>query len=173
MIFVRFFIAVMVTECLPVVYSQDLTSINIGATSLKIGMAKQDIIPALERFYEVTNCDGPSASCYVAKLKPDGLYSPVANLAFYRSALAGVIKYWEIEDEEKALPFGIAVYDAIAGLVAEGNRSCTLSLDRVSNVPSVKSKSAVITCGKHTVEVSILNWDGHGPRAQIIERLRK
>src|SRR5207253_5009486 len=108
---------------------------------------------------------GPVESLLVSEGK-----TTVGNVAFRDGRLSSVFKYWDPPDQQKGVEFAQKFYAAVTSMVNEGHRSCVLGTAS-SDQPRSEQRVAFITCGRRSLEVSVLRTDEHGAFASVTEKL--
>ena len=165
----------------PLTLAQSADSILIGNAQIRSGMSRQAVLEALSSFdvrriavidkthirYEP--CEGETVTCNVAPLGETGK-RVIASISFKSGRLDSVVKPLDQDfDEQQSVPFARAVYSAIAALVGDGKRYCTLDTGQTDG-PKGYTKAAFIACGQRTIVIQLNQWDEHGGSVFLEER---
>jgi hypothetical protein len=154
-------------------------SIEIGGRRLKLGMPRGHVVSNLSPSFFISawkgrgsECTPDINSCVLWEKQEQPPFSPVANLGFKDGVLNSVIKYWDPEDQQQAVPFARSVYGAIASLVKDGKTTCNISAQQ-GDSPGLEQKSVYLICGGRSIDIEITNHKKYGESATISESLIK
>ncbi len=103
-------------------------SIVLGGTRLTLGMPQDTVIAQLAEDYRVQKLDLQMKypSWYVFENREP--YRRVATVDFDEGKLHSVSKHRGPDDEARGYEFAAALYDAVSGLVKEGQQQCYVGL---------------------------------------------
>jgi hypothetical protein len=133
----------------------------IGTTTLRLGMSKASVVPALELQYDVTTT--PDGGWY--RLQAKAAY--IGDLYFdTQGRLVGAVKRWTPEPRHYSDgEIGRALVALIGALVNEGRTACsvdtlgTFSAERTdthSAAPRVVDRTAMIKCGHKQISIEVM-----------------
>jgi hypothetical protein len=155
---------------------QSVTSITIGETRVSLGMARQDVIKALSSYkvrmidhvdpgrgaVTYRPCEDDNLLCSVLQIDGAGA---VASLRFKAGRLIEVHKDLNAGHEEEGVPLARALYSAIAGLVNEGKKTCTIDTSQIDG-PKGSARTAFVICGERSISIQVN--EGGGPSSVFL-----
>jgi hypothetical protein len=152
----------------------------IGTTTLRLGMSKDSVIPALAIQYDVTTTTN-SPGWYRLRV---GKSAYVGDLYFNdQGSLVGAVKRWTPEPRHYSDgEIGRALIALIASLVSEGKSACSMDTlgtfsveakDPHSPVPRVVDRSAMIKCGHKEIAIEVMTQPDGTDGMDITEGIYK
>ena len=145
-------------------HGQSSGSIAVGDTRLSLGMTRQEVLKVLSG-YEVRMvdlitsgtiryrpCEGKNVLCDVFQM---GGSKQIGSLRFQDDRLIEVHKNFLSErEEEQGVPLAQAFYSAIAALVSEGKKACTIDTTQIDG-PKGYARTAFVICGERSVSIQV------------------
>ncbi len=145
------------------IHGQSSSYMAFGDTRLSVGMARQEVLKALSayqvRMVDLTSgtlkyrlCDGDNASCNVLQLQGS---KQIGSVRFQDGRLIEVHKYSLGErEEEQGVPLARAFYSAIATLVDEGRKACTINTSQIDGRKGY-ARTAFVICGERSISIQV------------------
>lgn len=150
------------------VYAGGSDAIYFGSIELRVGM-EQDLVKArLSEQFSLVDLKGGS---WFVRTKDGPPFTILGSVIFLDGKLYAVQRSWSPEDQQKGFELARNLFRIISQFVKEGNDVCILSSGEFGD-PQNEGKDAVITCGKKSIRLSLIeNKDGRF--VNLDESLRK
>ena len=146
-------------------------SIQVGGTTLRLGMAQGSVLQQLGEYYALQgmekNSATPSSWMVVSKNQPQIAY---ANIYFKDGKLASVNKYWVVERPKTEVAFANALFGAVSAFEQEGRTDCIIQTGQTQR-PGNETKTVFIACGQKLLRMDIFLMGQQGESATITEVL--
>lgn len=128
--------------------SEPSESIDVGGSSLTLGMAQDYVLQHLGAKFKLTQASttNPDLSSWTVSSQLGKPYKDIAVVEFFRGILSSVNKYWtDVGEPDTEASFASALYRAVIVLTESKGGQCELE-SRSTQQPDLDTKSVFITC---------------------------
>ena len=143
--------------------ANEIASIRIGGTELRLGMKEDATMAVLAEHYSLERLHGldktTNASEWLVKAKSGTPPTYYDTVYFKSGQLASIHKNWSPQDQQKNYELGRAIYRLLRTFEKEGNSLCTIDTAEGGN-PEAEMKRAALICGKKRIEVLLSDIGG-------------
>jgi hypothetical protein len=165
--------------------------LEIGSTTLRLGMPKGVVIPELAEAYVLERLDEQlenirraernrgtkcvTAEAWAIRPKKESSSAVLGTLHFDSSGkLCGASKYWTPGASYRASEIGEAIYKVISNFVEQGNTVCSLSTDELHSTGpgGAELRTTYLTCGHKMAEIQ-LGWMSGPGYVSVIEGIHE
>lgn len=163
--------------------------LEIGSTTLRVGMPKGIVISELAKAYVLERVDENlenvrrmqrsrgvkfvTVEAWALRPKQDSSSAILGTLGFDSSSkLCWVSRYWTPGASYSASEIGEAIYKVMSGFVEQGKKVCSISTDEqhATGPGEAELRTTYITCGHKIVEIQ-WGWISERGYASVFEGL--